>query len=403
MKTLRELYRIGHGPSSSHTMAPARAALQFGRQCPEATRFRVTLFGSLASTGKGHFTDQVLGDALGPRSVDIVWKPDEQHGDCPTAFLMEALDASGTVLEARDEASLGGGTLRSDGDTSDIYPAGGWRDILKFCEDTGKAPWEYALQFEPDDIWTYLDKVWTAMCDAIERGLDTQGILPGGLELPRKAGLFYRRAKTLNAFFRGESLLAAYAYAVAEENACGGRIVSAPTCGSCGVLPAVLFYLRDEMEIDRDDILQALCTAGLTGNVVKANGSLSGADVGCQGEVGTACAMAAAAAAQLLGGTPRQIEYAAEMGLEHHLGLTCDPVRGFVQIPCIERNAHAATRAVSCAGFTLLSDGIHRISFDDVVEVMLETGHALSNAYKETSSGGLAMVYEQAITRGNRS
>jgi L-serine dehydratase len=239
---------------------------------------------------------------------------------------------------------------------------------------------------------------------ALEEGLATEGAIPGGLGVWRKASSFRRKSTTLRGGFRNEALLAAYAHAVAEQNACAKRVVTAPTCGSSGVLPAILYFLNHEMPCSHEEILRALATAGLIGNIVKTNGSISGAAVGCQGEVGTACAMAAAAAAQLLGGTPRQVEYAAEMGLEHHLGLTCDPVGGLVQIPCIERNAHAAPRALSCARFALLSDGLHRISFDDVVAVLLETGRALPSLYRETSTGGLARIYEMRIAeqRNNR-
>jgi L-serine dehydratase len=397
MKTLRELYRIGHGPSSSHTMGPYRAAAQFLRKYPDAVSFRVTLYGSLAATGKGHLTDVAIQEALTKHDVEIIWKPSEELPLHPNGMLLEALGESREVLSTQEEYSVGGGALLSDGELGDIYLAKTLSDILAHCDKSGESFWGYVVRCEGEDIWNFLDEIWAAMCESIEKGLDSEGQLPGGLNLFRKAHSFFRKSTMLAADIRSDALLAAYAYAVAEENACGGRVVTAPTCGSCGVLPAVLYYLNNKLDCSRMDIVRALATAGLFGNIVKTNGSISGAAVGCQGEVGVACAMAAAAATQLLGGSPRQIEYAAEMGLEHHFGLTCDPVRGLVQIPCIERNAHAATRAVSCCHFALLSDGLHWISFDDAVLVLLETGQALPTLYRETSAGGLARIYEKRI------
>jgi len=397
MKSLRELYRAGLGPSSSHTMAPFRAALTFGKAFADSAQVRVTLYGSLAATGRGHLTDKALQAALAPRPVTLVWNPDELLPQHPNGMRFEAMGADGRLLGSREEFSLGGGELLSDTEAPSVYPATPIVDILSHCRDTGESFWEYVERFEDAAIETFLQSVWSVMSDAVERGLHTEGVLPGGLGLCRKAPALFRKSKALGASFRADALLAAYAYAVAEENASGGQIVTAPTCGSAGVLPAVLRHLSDELELDTVDIVHALATAGLFGNVVKTQGSISGALVGCQGEIGTACAMAAAAATQSLGGSPQQIEYAAEMGLEHHFGLTCDPVDGLVQIPCIERNAHAATRALSCARFALLSDGLHRIGFDDAVAVMLETGRALPSLYKETSMGGLARIYRQRL------
>jgi L-serine dehydratase len=424
MHTLRELYRIGNGPSSSHTIAPQRAALAFRARHPGAASFRVTLYGSLAATGKGHLTDRVITEALlgetaegpgaGPSGrVELVWKPKEELLPHPNGMKFEALDAKGRVAGDAVEFSVGGGALLSDeaaegtaaavgapapAGAAAAHPSGTMAEILAFCEESGESFWEYVQKCEGKEIWGFLDRTWEAMCGAIDRGLGAEGVLPGRLGLRRKAYSFFRKARLLGRDdFRSEAFVAAYAYAVAEENASGGLVVTAPTCGSSGVLPAVLYHLNGELKCRRDEILRALATAGLFGNLVKSNGSISGAVVGCQGEIGTACAMAAAAATQLFGGSPPQIEYAAEMGLEHHLGLTCDPVAGLVQIPCIERNAHAATRAMSCCRFALLSDGLHRISFDDVVSVMVDTGKALPALYRETSSGGLAKVYEQRV------
>ena len=378
-------------------MAPSRAAADFGRDHLEAAAFRVILYGSLAASGRGHLTDKAMAEALAPRPVEFVWKPEEQLPSHPNGFRLEALDASGALLSEKEGYSIGGGALLSDVVSADVYPLASLTAILTQCRDNGQMLWEYVAQCEGAGIWPFLEEIWSRMIASIETGLHTAGVIPGGLGVCRKARAFRRKSAILKSDFRNEALLAAYAYAVAEQNACAECVVTAPTCGSSGVVPAVLHLLADEVACDVQEILHALATAGLIGNLVRTNGSISGAAVGCQGEIGTACAMAAAAAAQLLGGSPQQVEYAAEMGLEHHLGLTCDPVKGLVQIPCIERNAHAATRALSCARFALLSDGLHRISFDDVVAVLLETGQALPTLYRETATGGLARIYEKRI------
>jgi L-serine dehydratase len=293
--------------------------------------------------------------------------------------------------------SIGGGALLEDGDTTlsqpEIYNLTSMRDILKHCTQQGMAFWEYVESCEGPEIWDYLAEVKNVMWAAIERGIHAEGVLPGGLGVARRAWMFYRKAGLNGPNFILPGYLPAYALATAEENASGGEIVTAPTCGSCGVVPAVLRHLQENLACRDEALLRALATAGLIGNLVKHNGSISGAQVGCQGEIGTACAMAAGAATQLLGGAIRQIEYAAEMGLEHHLGLTCDPVNGLVQIPCIERNVFASTRALACANFANYSDGSHRVSFDEVVQVMKQTGHDLPSLYRETASGGLAKAY----------
>jgi L-serine dehydratase len=381
-------------------MAPLRASVQFREAFPDAAAYRVTLYGSLAATGKGHLTETAISGALAPRPVAIDWRPAEELPVHANGMCFEALDASGHVVGRHEAFSVGGGALLSDEQLEPVYPVHTMTDILGSCQERGESFWEYVQRFEGQTLWPFLQQVWTAMSRSIETGLATEGVLPGGLGLHRKAPSFLRKAAMLKrGNVRSEALLAAYAYAVAEENACGGQIVTAPTCGASGVVPAVLYYLKDELQCRPEAILQSLATGGLFGNFVKRHGSICGADVGCQGEIGTACAMAAAAATQLMGGTVRQIEYAAEMGLEHHLGLTCDPVEGLVQIPCIERNAHAATRAMSCCRFALLSDGLHRISYDDVVAVMVETGRALPALYRETSAGGLAQLYRRRLDR----
>ncbi|BCR06271.1 L-serine dehydratase [Desulfuromonas versatilis] len=398
METIRELFRIGTGPSSSHTMGPRKAAELFLAQVPDAACYRVTLFGALAATGRGHLTDRALEEVFGSRRLTLVWKPEEQLPLHPNALRFEALGASGEVLRSWDVYSVGGGALKGEGiahtpRTVDCLET--MDQVLERCAETGEAFWEYLESCEGKQIWGFLEEAWRVMSDSIERGLQAEGVLPGGLGLARKAHAFYRKAALYGPEFRQNALLCAYAYAVAEENASGGVIVTAPTCGASGVLPAVLRHLDEALGCGPKKIVRALATAGLVGNLVKHNASISGAEVGCQGEVGTACAMAAAAATQLYGGSIRQIEYAAEMGIEHHLGLTCDPVQGLVQIPCIERNAHAAARAMACCQFALLSDGVHKISFTEIVRVMKETGQALPPLYRETSGGGIAQAYRQ--------
>jgi len=396
MESIRDLYHIGHGPSSSHTLAPRRAAEAFHQQYPSAARCQVTLYGSLAATGKGHHTDTAIEAALAPCPVNFAWQPERELPYHPNGMRLEAYASSGDLLASQVVYSVGGGALFYEDQSSlphQVYGRDSMAAIQAYCEENGKSFWEYVQDCEGQEIWEYLDQVWQTMRDAIERGIQTEGGLPDGLGLARKAWSFYRKASTTGSHFKRSALLSAYALAVSEENAGGGLVVTAPTCGSAGVLPATLRYAQETLHCPEDAILRALATAGLIGNLVKHNASISGAEMGCQGEIGTACAMAAGAATQLFGGTVRQIEYAAEMGLEHFLGLTCDPVNGLVQIPCIERNAMAAMRAMSCTDFTLFSDGSHRISFDDVVGVMHQTGHDLPSLYRETSNGGLAMAY----------
>lgn len=398
MKSLRELYRIGTGPSSSHTMGPRKAAEQFLARHSEATEFRVTLFASLAATGRGHLTDKALTEVFAPRGCEIVWQPQTELPLHPNGMHFEALADDGRVLEKWEVYSIGGGALQEPEkkiDSNNVYNLNSMEAILLRADETGESCWEYVANCEDREIYPFLEQIWETMSDSIERGLNNVGVLPGGLGVARKAQAFYRKASLYGPDFKRNGLLWAYALAVSEENASGGIIVTAPTCGSSGVLPAVLRYLSESLDCSKQDILRALATAGLVGNLVKHNASISGAEVGCQGEVGTACSMAAAAATQLHGGTVRQIEYAAEMGLEHHLGLTCDPVNGLVQIPCIERNAHAATRALSCCHFALLAGGEHKITFDEITAVMKETGKALPSIYRETSGGGIAEAYRQ--------
>ena len=401
MKTIKELYRIGMGPSSSHTMGPRKAAEIYLSKHPEAAAFEVTLYGSLGATGKGHMTDVAILDVLRTKTPDvkIIWEPKTFLPFHPNGMKYCAIDANGNRSDEWTVFSVGGGALAEEGantiETPDVYDMDSMTDILLWCEKTGRSYWEYVEECEGPEIWDYLHVVWKVMKAAVERGLDNEGVLPGPLNLRRKASAYFIKASGYQANLRSRGLVFSYALAVSEENASGGVIVTAPTCGSCGVLPAVLYHLQKTREFSEMRILRALATAGLVGNVVKTKASISGAEVGCQGEVGVACAMAAAAANQLFGGSPAQIEYSAEMGLEHHLGMTCDPVCGLVQIPCIERNAYAAARALDSNIYATFTDGTHRVSFDKVVEVMKETGHDLPSLYKETSEGGLAKDYEQ--------
>lgn len=401
METLKELYRIGKGPSSSHTMGPQKAAQIFAAHHHDAKAFKATLYGSLAATGKGHMTDVAIEEVLKPIApINIDWKPSVFLPFHPNGMTFSAFDEEGHEVDSWTVYSVGGGALSEGGeirwltDVKDVYKKNTLKEILTWCDNHGRSYWEYVDECEESSIWDYLMEVWKAMQESVERGLDHEGALPGPLNLPRKASTYFVKAQGYKPSLASRCLVSAYALAVSEENASGGTIVTAPTCGSCGVMPAVLYHMSRSHEVSDTRILHALATAGLFGNIVKKNASISGAEVGCQGEVGVACAMASAAACQLFGGTPSQIEYAAEMGLEHHLGMTCDPVCGLVQIPCIERNAFAATRALDANLYAALSDGKHRVSFDRVVNVMKQTGHDLPSLYKETSEGGLAKDYE---------
>lgn len=378
-------------------MGPLKAAQEFGDLHKDAASFNVTLYGALAGTGKGHMTDVAILGALNPIApASITWQPDIFLPFHPNGMTFRAYDADGKEIAAQTVYSIGGGDIVHEGDSrpvvKHVYDMHTIADILDWTKQTGKSFWEYVGECEDSDVWDYLAEVWGVMKDAVERGIEAEGVLPGGLGVRRKAISYYLHAAGHNDSLRSRGLVYAYALAVSEENASGGKIVTAPTCGSCGVLPAVLYHLSTSKGFSDKRILRALATAGLFGTVVKHNASVSGAEVGCQGEVGVACAMAAAAASQLFGGTPAQIEYSAEMGLEHHLGLTCDPVCGLVQIPCIERNAYAAARALDSNLYASFSDGRHSVTFDRIVEVMKQTGHDLPSIYKETAQGGLAAI-----------
>lgn len=399
MKTIKEIFAIGKGPSSSHTMGPRKASLHFLASHKQAAAFRVTLYGSLAATGKGHLTDVAIEEVLAPVApLEIVWRPQEFLTFHPNAMRFEALDAEGNTTDSQLIYSIGGGSIVCEGEEADqhddIYDMSTMTEIMEWCNRHGRTYWEYVFAHEDADIKDYLRNVWHNMRGSVENGLSNEGVLPGPLNLPRKAASYFIRSQNYMDNLRTRGLVFAYALAVSEENASGGTIVTAPTCGSSGVVPSVLYHLQKSYDFSDVQIVRALATAGLVGAIVKHNASVSGAEVGCQGEVGVACAMAAAAASQLMGGSPAQIEYAAEMALEHHLGMTCDPVCGLVQIPCIERNAYAAARALDAQIYSFYTDGSHRVSFDNVVKVMKKTGHDLPSLYKETSEGGLAKHFD---------
>ncbi len=395
MQSLRSFYCIGHGPSSSHTMGPYNAGTLFKKRFPDASLYKVTLFGSLAATGRGHLTDEALRQALASSGVDIIFRPDITKPFHSNGMLFEAFDDTQELLGSWEVYSVGGSALKEANENPlsepSIYPLTTMNDIIQWCQKEHKELWQYVEEYEGKEIWNYLEEVWTTMQAAIDRGLKQTGVLPGILQYPRKAPMFFAKARKEEK--RAHGMIFAYALATSEENASGNVVVTAPTCGACGVVPAVLRYLKELYNLDQTDCLRALAVAGLLGNIVKFNGSISGSEVGCQGEVGVACSMAAGMASYLFGGNLQQIDYAAEMGLEHHLGMTCDPIAGYVQVPCIERNAVAAIRAIDAAEYTSYTDGAHKVSFDEIVQTMVETGKDMNTKYKETSLGGLAKRY----------
>ncbi len=394
MKSIRELYKIGHGPSSSHTMGPAKACEIFKKRFP-ADQYRVILYGSLSLTGKGHLTDVVIKQVL--ENVDVVFSSDfiEDH---PNTMDLIAYDSKEEVGRMR-VYSIGGGALRFENETFEetahVYPHNSFEEIKAYCSTEGIRLYEYVERFEGESIYTFLKTIWNAMQDSIENGLSQDGVLPGELQVERRARyLFLKQMNKEPAEIYENRIVSAYAFAVNETNASGGLVVTAPTCGASGTLPAVLKYMQGRHGFKEKKVLRALATAGVIGNVIKHNASISGAEAGCQAEVGSACSMAAAAHAELFNLTLDQIEYAAEIALEHHLGLTCDPIMGYVQIPCIERNAVAALRAIDACGLAYFLSDSRKISFDVVVETMFETGKDMPANYRETSCGGLAKKYK---------
>ena len=401
MDSLKELFKIGCGPSSSHTMGPERAAKKFGKENENAHSFRVELYGSLAATGKGHLTDWIIEETLKPRKTEIVWMPEYVHPYHTNGMKFIALDENGNILNEWLVFSVGGGTIKDLSDagskTEEVYKLNKLDDIIKWCKENNKELWQYVEECEGKEIWNHLKDILDTMHNAVSEGIEKDGILPGKLRLQRRAKGFYDKIKGQHNYHVITKKIFAYALAVAEQNSSAGTIVTAPTCGAAGVIPGLLRAMREEHNLDEETCLKALAIGGLIGNLIKQNATISGAEAGCQAEIGAACSMASAMAAYILGGTLEQIEYAAEMGMEHHLGMTCDPVGGYVQIPCIERNAIVAVRSLNTADYALSTDGHHTISFDQVVITMKETGKDMCPSYKETSIGGLAKYYEQFL------
>ncbi len=396
MRSLRELYRIGKGPSSSHTIGPERACKLFLSENPQADSFKVRLFGSLAKTGEGHGTGKVIESVLSNVTVEY-----DMESNCPHPNTMELIAYMGASESAKMRVySVGGGAIEIVGrinvEGKIVYPHSKMADIRAYCEEKNIRLCDYVFECEGEDLREYLKEVWTTMKAAVQRGVAKTGILPGGLEVARRAKtLFDGRMENEGAEVKENRLVCAYAFAVSEENASGGTIVTAPTCGACGVLPAVLTYSQEKKGYSDEEIVNALATAGLIGNLIKTNASISGAECGCQAEIGSACCMATAALGELQGLALGQIEYAAEVAMEHHLGLTCDPICGLVQIPCIERNAVAAMRAINAVSLAYFLTDSRKISFDLVVKTMYETGKDLRHPYRETAEGGLAKLYKK--------
>ena len=400
MKSIKEIYKIGKGPSSSHTMGPERAAKLFRSQHPEADAFQVILYGSLSKTGVGHGPDRVLLEVLSPIPTEIVFSQEELPKAHPNTMDLIAMKNGQKTGTLRVE-SVGGGDIRIAGEKSvsgeEVYIEHSFAEIKDFCK------WRYIEKLsdyvelnEGPEIWDFLMEVWHTMKKAIEEGLAAEGILPGGLNVRRRAKDLYEttlaiREPALEEFQK----IASFAYAVAEQNASNGTIVTAPTCGACGVLPAVLKYAQETKGYTDEQICRGLAAAGIIGNLTKSNASISGAECGCQAEIGTACSMAAAALAELYAQNLEQVEYAAEVAMEHHLGLTCDPICGLVQIPCIERNAVAAMRAMNACNMSYFLTGSRNISYDMVCRAMKETGIHLDHRFRETSEGGLAKLYNR--------
>ena len=397
MKSLRELYKIGNGPSSSHTMGPKKAVRLFEKKHPELDEIKVYLYGSLALTGKGHLTDAVIKNTIKSCKVEVIFDLDMDCDIHPNTFDIEGYK-NGEVVDKWRVYSIGGGSIKIEGenerDSKDIYDLKYYKDIKKYCEDKNISLYDYVLENEDSDFVNFLKRVWEVMKASVETGLTKEGIIPGKLKLDRRSKFIYEsNIENEQRDMKRTRMLSSYAYAVTENNASGEEIVTAPTCGACGVVPAVLYYSYKQENYSEERILEALAVAGIVGNIVKENASISGAECGCQAEVGTACSMAAAARMYLIGGNLTQIENAAEIAIEHHLGLTCDPIYGYVQIPCIERNAVAAMRAVDAANLSKIIPSNRKISFDVVVETMYETGKDLKEHYRETSEGGLAKKY----------
>ena len=396
MKSLKELYKIGRGPSSSHTMGPERACRVFLEKYPHEEEVKVVLYGSLAKTGKGHCTDEVIKKTFHPTPCEVVFNYTETN--IPHPNTMDIFGYRNGVETSRVRVmSVGGGSIslgsEREAETCDVYTLHTFTDIAEYCNERSIRVWEYAVEQEDENFFEYMRGVWSAMKAAIISGLKDEGILPGGLSVKKKAkALYLSQHIDESAETRENRMVCAYAFAVSEQNASGEQIVTAPTCGAAGVLPAVLYYQQQKNRFSDDRIVEALITAGIVGNLIKTNASISGAECGCQAEIGSACAMASAALAELFYLDIDKIEYAAEIAIEHHLGLTCDPICGLVQIPCIERNAVAAMRAINAVSLASFLWDSRKISLDKVIHTMKETGRDISSSYKETSEAGLAKI-----------
>ena len=396
MESLRTLYKVGLGPSSSHTFGPKAAAELFKSRYPDADHYTVILYGSLALTGTGHGAGKSIRSVLD--EVQII--PDDQNTPVPHPNTMDFIALKdGVEIGSMRIMSVGGGAIEADGETlpkeRDVYHEKSFDEILYRCSHDGISIPQYVRECEGDDIFDYLRYIWRAMSDCVEAGLEHTGMLPGPLGITRKAKMLSEmHVEGETPDVTQDRVISSYAFAVAEENACEGTVVTAPTCGAAGVIPAVLYYMHHELGFSEDAVVDALATAGVIGNVIRTNASISGAEAGCQAEIGSACSMASAAVAQLYGFNLHQIEYAAEVAMEHSLGLTCDPVQGLVQIPCIERCAVAAMRAMNCVSIARFLADTRKISFDNVVDTMYRTGKDISPLYRETSEGGLARLYE---------
>ncbi len=398
MKSIREVYKIGRGPSSSHTMGPERAARIYKDEHPDAGMFRVKLYGSLCKTGKGHGTDRVLYETLAPVKTEVVFcketPEDVTHPNTMDFFVIR----DGKETDFMRALSVGGGDIRIVGrqeeDNEDVYPENSFAEVMEFCQFRSLDLAEYVELTEGPEIRDYLRVVWKQMKKTIQEGLQAEGMLPGPLKVERKAKkLFDFQPEHDHPQIRECRLISAYAFATSEQNADCGTVVTAPTCGSCGVIPAAFQYVQNQRMLNDEQMVSGLEVAGLIGNLIKQKASVSGAECGCQAEIGSACAMAAAGLDYLFGLTTNQIQYAAEIALEHHLGLTCDPILGLVQVPCIERNAVAATRAMNACNLSYFLSETQRISFDIAVRTMYETGISMNRRFLETSEGGLAKMY----------
>ena len=400
MKSIKNIYKIGYGPSSSHTMGPAFATSRFMTENPEADFIKVILYGSLAKTGKGHGTDRAIIQTLADIPYELVWDLESETPFHPNTLEFFAFKNEKEIAR-KQFYSIGGGEIKAQGDSQSaynkVYEEKSFSEIAALCKAKNIRLSDYVFEREDKNFKKYLLSVWQTMQNEIAEGLSKTGILPGGfIEVERKAQFLHsQRHIDESPQTKENRLVCSYAFAASEQNADCGVIVTAPTCGSCGVLPAVLKYMQEKNNFSDDDILRALAVAGLIGNLVSTNASISGAECGCQAEIGTACSMAAAALCELFYMGIDQIEYAAEVAMEHHLGLTCDPVCGLVQIPCIERNAVAAMRAINALSLANFLSGSRKISFDTVIETMYHTGKDLSHLYRETSEGGLAKLYKK--------